>query len=50
MDSSMEAWGPTLKEGSGAPGQQGFYAVHGYWDAALQRIAHITFLELRMVR
>jgi hypothetical protein len=46
----METWGTTLKEGIEAPGQQDLYEVHGQWDAALQRTAHITLLELRTVR
>lgn len=49
-DSSMESWGATLQEGARGPGNQGLYEVHGHWDSALQRTAHITLLELRTVR
>jgi hypothetical protein len=47
---SMEAWGATLQEGKGRVGQQGMYEVHGHWEAALRRTAHMTLLELRIVR
>lgn len=48
-DTSMEAYGTTLRSGTHDAGSRGHYEVQGFWSGEHRALAHMTISELLKV-